>query len=168
MPYFIDIERRQVVVMPPGATSTPGQIFIDAEIAAASDLHPGQVLTEAQASALLDGSPIEYRAASPQAPPLPSPRPAETQTGSQRSRPTRSATAARASGVAGVVEGMAWFFLVASVLGGILLTVQTRTDAFGFKDHPYVVAGVTIAIGGAFQALVVIMIAAYIKARTEQ
>jgi hypothetical protein len=51
---------------------------------------------------------------------------------------------------------------------GIVLATQTRLNEFtGETEHPYVAAGITVAVVGSFEALVVIMFATYIKARTE-
>lgn len=166
MPYFIDIERRQVVVMPPGATPAPGQREVDTNTANATDLRHGQVLTEAQVDALLSASPETFRAATAQATGTPLAHGSNAATPNRPRRP--QTTAARANSVAGVVEGMAWGFLVLSVIFGIVIAAQARTNEFGATEHPFVITGLSVAVAGSFQALVVIMIATYIKARTEE
>ena len=166
MPYFIDLERRQVVVMPPGATPVAGQSLVDANTATATDLRHGQVLTEAQVSALLSASPDAFRAATAQATGT---RQTPGPSGAAATGPRRpKSTAARANAVAGLVEGFAWAFLVLSVVGGLVVALQTRLGEFGTNEHPYVGSGLLIAVAGSFQALVVIMFATYIKWRTEE
>lgn len=75
----------------------------------------------------------------------------------------------RANRVAAIVEGAAWCYLVLGVLGGLIVAVQTRPTESGFGEvtRPFVAAGVAIMATTAFQALVVIMVAAYIQSRTE-
>jgi len=57
--------------------------------------------------------------------------------------------------------------LILSLILGVAVAAQTRTTIDGESVHPFVWTGIGIAIGGAFQCLVVIMIAAYIEAKTE-
>jgi hypothetical protein len=79
-----------------------------------------------------------------------------------------SAAARRASGVAKVVEFVSWNAVALSVVAGVILAATPRTTTSAFTSettHPYVPLGVGVAVGGAFQALVVIMIAAYIQAK---
>ena len=88
--------------------------------------------------------------------------------GDTTAQSSRSAAAKRANGVAATVEAIAWFFLGLSVLGGFIIALQTRIDEFGQQERPYALTGISVAVVGAFQALVVIMIATYIRARTEE
>lgn len=57
--------------------------------------------------------------------------------------------------------------LILSVILGVAIAAQTRINTDGETVHPFVWTGIGVAIGGAFQSLVVIMIAAYIEAKTE-
>jgi hypothetical protein len=180
MPYFIDTANSEVVVRPPGATAAPGQAIIDGETAAACGLVHGQRLTPEQAQALLDGSPSRFRAllagdtadgtdgtapaSRAEVPSAALPSPA---VGSPAPTSTRSAAAQRANRAAMIVESVSWIVLILSVVLGVAAALQTRLDIEGQTVHPFVWAGIGIAIGGAFQALVVIMVAAYIQAKTE-
>jgi hypothetical protein len=115
----------------------------------------------------LDSSGLGWIAPNPQTPSAALPAPVAGQRLGQPSR-TQSSTFRRAHNIAGTVEGLSWLFLVASIVLGLVIAAQTQVNAFTQeKEHPYVAAGISIAVAGAFQALVVIMIAAYIQARTE-
>ena len=167
MPYFIDLERRQVVVMPPGTAPAAGQAVVDRYTAEACDLRHGQLLNEAEVTALLDGSPTTFRAAAAQDSTVRAPGPTG-RLGDTTAQSSRSAAAKRANGVAATVEAISWFFLGLSVLGGFIIALQTGIDEFGQQEHPHVLTGIAVAVGGVFQSLVVIMIATYIQARTEE
>ena len=109
-----------------------------------------------------------------QTPPPSSPA---TRTGTSWSRPStsqsewsssQSAATRRANTAAGLVEAAAWFALCASIVLGFSVARRTVHNLVsGETEHPYIATGIGIAFAGSFQALVVIMIAAYIKARTE-
>lgn len=62
MPYFIDLERMEVVVRPAGSTAAAGQVVIDSETAAACELTDGMRLTADQVESLRGGSSASYRA----------------------------------------------------------------------------------------------------------
>jgi hypothetical protein len=193
MPYFVDTsgDFLFVVVLPPGrGLPSRASVEINRETAEACDLRDHQRLSTEQLAALqaksvaafhacrpversLQGSSGEVQAAgtaAQRAAPivghsLPAPVPG-------RSSPVQgvhqSSTSRRANSVAGVVEGICWLFLVVSVVLGLVIAAQSRVSEFtGEREHPYVAAGISIAVVGAFEALVVIMFAAYIKARTE-
>ena len=89
----------------------------------------------------------------------PKPRAAVTETASQR-----------ACRIAKNVEGFALVLLLAGVVGGILMVFRTDESCSAPYDcsttHPYVGMGVGLAVAAAFQASIVIMVAAYIQART--
>jgi hypothetical protein len=177
MPYFIDTANLEVVVRPPGAVAGQGQAVIDGETAAACGLTHGQKLTADQAQALLDGSPSRFRAllagdatGDAAAQPSSDTPPAQFRTPATGPSPTgtlRSPAAQRANRAATIVEVVSWIVLILSVVSGVAIAAQTRIDSNGETAHPFVWTGIGVAIGGAFQALVVIMIAAYIEAKTE-
>ena len=74
---------------------------------------------------------------------------------------------AAARSVAALVEALGWILLVLAVLTGVIVAARSEPDFFGNEHHPHVGLGVAIAVGGAFQCLVIIMVAAYIKARMD-
>jgi hypothetical protein len=192
MPYFVVTtgESLSVVVLPPGKSPpNPDSIEINRETAIACELRNGQRITTEQLAALRTKSISAFRASqgieqpaqrlpdepvstgfAAQYPPtvgqaLPAPV-AGRMVPVQAAR--QSSTSRRANSVAGVVEGICWLFLVVSVVLGIVIAAQSRvSDLTGEREHPYVAAGISIAVVGCFEALVVIMFAAYIKARTE-
>ena len=163
MPYFIDKERRQVLVRPPGSQPDEGQVVIDTDIAVAVHLAHGQVLTVPQMTAVLAGSPSAFLDAS--GPRVTAPAPTGHLLGAANTRP---GSGARAHAVAGTVEVFAWVFLALSISVGLGIAFQTEINQFGQEEHRNVLGGLLVALAGSFQALVVIMVATYIRSRTEE
>ena len=56
--------------------------------------------------------------------------------------------------------------LVLTVIGGLIIAAQTSYDGYE-TTHPYIGVGIGIAIGGSINCLMIIMVAAYIKAKME-
>lgn len=77
----------------------------------------------------------------------------------------------RAAKVATAVETISWLLLIAAVIGGLVVAAQTGSEINSWGSahttHPHVVLGIGLALGGAFQCLLVIMIASYIRAKME-
>ena len=169
MKYFVAIQNHTVAIVPPGAKPPRGCIEIDPDMAIVCELRNNQHLSSAQFASLRSKSPSGFRDAgsmsrTPQveAPGLDADQPIRA------SAVRRSNTLQRANGVAGVVEMISWLFLTAAVVLGIVISMQARADGIsGDTGHPFVAYGIGIAVFGAFQALVVIMVATYIQARTE-
>ena len=71
--------------------------------------------------------------------------------------------------MANLVEVFGWLLLFLSAIAGLLIATSTRTNPFdGRTDHPYVGAGLATFVLGTFQALMIVMVATYIKSRTER
>lgn len=165
MPYFVDLTRKRVVVLPPGTGAPPSSTEIDVDTATACELTHDQPLSDAQVDALVSGSVEGYLAATPgdrhSITAQPSPPP--TQSHDPRSPKTK-----RAFDVALTVEALSWFLLVVSVVGGVAVAFSTSTDPItGQSSHDSVGAGLILIFAGVFQCLVVIMVAVYIQSRTE-
>lgn len=79
--------------------------------------------------------------------------------------PTR--TSRRAMSVASVVELAGWIGVFASFIIGVALIAVKGDPYLEQAGRPYAVAGITLMVGGAINCLMVVMIAAYIKARLE-
>lgn len=186
MRYFADARGRFTLVIfaPPGtAPPPPGHVEIDSDTAVTCKLRGGQRLSAAQLAALQARSVSDFYAAdsgdlatqdesSDQADTYAAIAERRSALGTSRTAhaPTahQSSTYRRARKVAGTVEGVSWVFLVISVVLGIVVAAQTRVNGFTEEtEHPNIAVGISIAVVGAFQALVVIMIATYIQARTE-
>ena len=166
MPYFIDLDQQQIVVLPPGREGGPRLALIDTELATQLQLTHGQPLTAEQVSALNAGNAVLYWAATNTTGARPTT--VSMPDGSQRSDP-RSLITQRAFAVANVVEVVGWALLIISVLAGLLIATSSRTDPFnGSTDHPNVGIGVLTMLVGPIQALMIVMVATYIKSRTER
>ena len=83
-------------------------------------------------------------------------------------------TAKRVEAVAQFVETVMWVVLALSVIGGVLLASATDSSCGGFGDdcsfwdeRPLFGLGVGLAIGGVIQCSMIIMVAAYIRARAD-
>lgn len=157
MPYFVDGERNVVVASFKKTPPKHGRCFtVDDSLAAAYRLRHGVVLTTDQVQALRDGvmPPVSLT----------------NEMTSSNSAPSAAAGGSRqrAHSVAGVVEGCSWAFLIMSLLAGVIVAATTTIDSDGQQTHPYVAAGIGLAVAGSFQALVVIMLATYIMSRTEE
>jgi hypothetical protein len=76
----------------------------------------------------------------------------------------------RAARIAKAVESFAWVLLVAGIVGGAVLAWTTRTvctSEFSCNaTHPFIGLGIGVGVSAAFQSAVVVMISAYIQART--
>jgi len=164
MPYFVDPQEKVVVVLAPGANPQPHLVRIDHAGAAALGLKHGQSLSDSQVEALRSGSTEAMSSAFPHAPQAEWQPPRQPATSAN----SRSSITRRAFAVARSVEVISWIFLGLSVLVGIVTAASSETDPYtGEQLHPNISLGITIMIAGVFQALVVIMIAAYIQARTQ-
>lgn len=74
----------------------------------------------------------------------------------------------RALDAARRVEALSKWLLVLGVIGGILIAFQSEENGLGgHVRHPYVGAGVALAVASIFQGLVIVMIATYIQSRIE-
>ena len=83
---------------------------------------------------------------------------------------TPGAAARRAGAVARFVEVAMWIALGLIVIGGIIVAFQKEECSSGCsfaETHPTFGLGLGLAIGGAVQAAMVIMVAAYIQARAD-
>ena len=103
--------------------------------------------------------------------PRPAPTRAPIATAREHARLTdrRNAATIRAHDVAGLVEVAGWVFTAIGVIGGIAVAAQTeRSNGFGDAvSHLYAVLGLAFALVSAFWGLAVVMIAAFIRGRTE-
>jgi ABC-type Fe3+ transport system permease subunit len=166
VPYFIDVASKRVVVLPPGAAASDALLEIDTDTAVACELTHDQPVDEAQIAALVDGSVGDFWSASLRTP-------GSSSVVAERGRPAgrvdpRSPIRKRAFAVARAAEAIAWGLLVLSIVVGLLVAFHTSTDlTTGRQGHHSVTAGLVLAFGGAFQCLLVVMIAVYIQSRTE-
>lgn len=166
VPYFIDLDQHQIVVLPPGRLGGPELVPVDTDLATELALSHGQGLTNDQITALREANATKFRFAS-SAPGTPSGTnsPAATAPATD----PRSEITRRAFAVANVVEAVGWILLVLSAIAGCIIATSTRTNPFdGSTDHPYVGAGLATFVVGAVQALMIVMVATYIKSRTER
>ena len=162
MPYFIDLDQHQIVVLPPGRLGGPDLVPVDTDLATELALSHGQGLTNDQITALREANATKFRFAS-SAPGTPS------GTTSPAATAPRSEITRRAFAVANVVEAVGWILLVLSAIAGCIIATSTCTNPFdGSTDHPYVGAGLATFVVGAVQALMIVMVATYIKSRTER
>jgi ABC-type transporter Mla maintaining outer membrane lipid asymmetry permease subunit MlaE len=162
MPYFVNLEHLQVIVRPPGATVGDGEVELFQRIAEQAGLRTGQLLTAEQLEALRRRSIADYRAAGGDVPttPVAAPRPVV---------PRRSSRE-HAHHIASIVEVLAWALMVIGILVGLVVMLQVRDtfDEFGVGDErPYVGEGLMLVVGSVFNCLLVVMVAAYIKYRTD-
>jgi hypothetical protein len=66
-----------------------------------------------------------------------------------------------------ILQRISWIVIFASLILGILLAFTTRDGIYG-TEHPFVVQGIALAIGGAAQGLVTLVLgtlAVYIASR---
>jgi hypothetical protein len=177
MPYFIDTQSSSVVVLPPGARVDLARTLIAQEVAEACGLTHGQPLDADQQAALREGSVDRFMSSLGE---TSLQERAVAAALEHRSHSTTSATAApartpqviasasrRATSAARVVELASWIFLVVSLILGAVVTADTSIDQNGETIHPHVALGISVAVVGVFEALVVIMFAAYIQARLQ-
>jgi hypothetical protein len=166
MPYFVDPQEKVVVVLAPGANPST-LVRIDQAAATALRLKHGQPLSDSQIEALRSGSTEAMSSAFAHAPQAEWQPPRQPATSAN----PRSSINRRAFAVARSVEVISWIFLGLSVLGGIIIASRSEIDPNDMysdsRTYPNISLGITIMIAGVFQALVVIMIAAYIQARTQ-
>lgn len=158
MPYFVHIESRTVVVTAPGNRLADGHVEIPADIAQRYSLAHGVTLTAEQFAEVQ--SPTGAVWASPA-------RPAPTASTSPTSGVSAVSVARGAEQVALAVEVIAWVLAAIVVLAGVILALTTRGSEFSFEGqtHPFVGAGIGVAVGGLFQCLIVVMLARYIRVR---
>lgn len=168
MPYFVDLTRKRVVVLPPGTGAPPSSTEIDVDTATACELTHDQPLSDAQVDALVSGSVEGYLAATPGDPRGATARPSAPAPTPTHARDPRSPITQRAFNVARTVEVLSWCLLVISVVAGVAVAFSTSTDPItGQSSHDLVGAGLVLIFAGVFQCLVVIMVAVYIQSRTE-
>jgi hypothetical protein len=163
MPYFVDLEHRQVIVRAPGATVNDGEVEVYQPIAVQAGLRTGQLLTAEQLEALQRRSIADYRAAGGEVPTAPVPAPAPPPS-------RRSSARAHAHQVASIVEALAWALMVLGIVVGLIVMLQVRDvfDEFGLsQERPYFGEGLMLVVGSVFNCLLVVMVAAYIQFRTE-
>ncbi len=163
MPYFVNLEHLRVVVRPPGATVSDGEVELSHSIAEEAGLRNGQLLTAEQLDALHQGSVADYRAAGGDMPTtsVAAPRPAG---------PRRSSSREHAHQIASIVEALAWALMVLGIVVGIVVMLQVRDafDELGIRqERPYFGTGLMLVVGSVFNCLLVVMVAAYIQFRTE-
>jgi hypothetical protein len=61
---------------------------------------------------------------------------------------------------------LGWVVVVLSVFGGI--AVMAITESTGYRnEHPYVVEGAIVLVGGSIQGLVLVMISSFVQATLE-
>jgi hypothetical protein len=61
---------------------------------------------------------------------------------------------------------LGWVVVVSSVIGGI--AVMATTESTGYRnEHPYVVEGAIVLVGGSIQGLVLVMISSFVQATLE-
>lgn len=166
MPFFVDLDQLQVIVRPPGATARDGEVELSQPIAVQAGLRTGQRLSTEQLDALQRGSIADYRAAGGEVPAAPGvPVAGPTPAG-----PRRRTAKEHAHQIASIVEALAWALMVIGILVGLVLMLQVRDtfDEFGVRDErPYVESGLMLVVGSVFNCLLVVMVAAYIRFRTE-
>ena len=80
---------------------------------------------------------------------------------------SEKSAARRANKLAKIVESVAVIMIFISLLAGLIILFQSRSDAFGEVEYPYLLTGFLVAFQGSFAALVVMMFACYIQAKTE-
>jgi hypothetical protein len=180
MAYYIDLKNNSVFSSLTQPSDLSSMERIDSSLARQCGLSFGQRLTDAQIAALRIGTIQAFQAASGNPLPLADPdvapgRGTEVAVPSVADVPARATTSwvsippsvTRASTAAGIVEAFAWVILVLGVILGIAVALQTDYDVNGDKVHPYVGLGIGLAIGVAINCLMIIMVAAYIKAKME-
>jgi hypothetical protein len=163
MPYFVNLEHRQVIVRAPGATVSDGEVELFQPIAEQAGLRTGQLLTAEQLEALQRRSIADYRAAGGDVPEAPSPAPKPP---GQRRTPPRE----HAHQIASIVESLAWALMVIGIVVGLVVMLQVRDvfDELGIRqERPYFGEGLMLLVGSVFNCLLVVMVAAYIQFRTE-
>jgi hypothetical protein len=166
VPYFIDLDQHQIVVLPPGRAGGPDLVPVDTDLATELALSHGQGLTNDQITALREANATKFQFAS-SAPSTPGG--ATSPAATAPANDPRSEVTRRAFAVANLVEVFGWLLLFLSAIAGLLIATSTRTNPFdGSTDHPYVGAGLATFVLGTFQALMIVMVATYIKSRTER
>jgi hypothetical protein len=176
MPYYIDPETKTIFVGGFYADVNSSFVKIDENLCTQLDLRHGQVLSTEQITALRAGDAQAFEYSQPgtstnigeDAPHDRSTLRDTAQLGSV-SRPM-PASVARARAAAGTVEAFSWVILVLGVIAGIAVALQTdyaATESGIERVHPYVGQGIGIAIVVAMNCLMIIMVAAYIKAKME-
>jgi len=61
---------------------------------------------------------------------------------------------------------LGWLVVALSVIGGIVLMATTESTGYR-NEHPYVVEGVTVLVGGSIQGFVLVMIGSFVQATLE-
>ncbi len=161
MPYFVNLAERRVIVRSPGASAAEGEIEIDRDTALDAGIRTGQILTDEQIDALRRRSIDDYRKAGGEVP-LPAARLPIGSSGVD--------LRAHAHRIASVVETLAWCLMVLGIVFGLVALLQVRDtlDEFGTgTERPYVGTGLTLIVGSVFNCLLVVMVAAYIRYRTD-
>lgn len=78
-------------------------------------------------------------------------------------------TAHRANYFAAIVRVLGWAYAIGGVVGGIALAASkgAADDFTGESTHPYVWSGIGVAFSAVLVGLVIVMVAEYIRAKTE-
>ena len=169
MAFYIDPATHRVFISDPGSV-TENLVLIDRSVARSLNLQHGQLLTEKAIRVIVGPDAMKFFSSTPGS------EVSETEASEEPTSSTEIAShnlaalprsVGRASNAAGTVEGFAWLILVLTVIAGIGIAAQTHYDLNGQTTHPYVGYGIGIAIGGSINCLMIIMVAAYIKAKME-
>ncbi|MEN9824077.1 MAG: hypothetical protein RLZ04_2503, partial [Actinomycetota bacterium] len=147
----------RIVVLPDGQKRTgPSYVVLDPALVAEAGLVDGAWVDDAQRAIILPSdavhvdSPVATRVYSP----------------TTVSKSAIPASVGHARKIADLVHAIGWALLILSVGVGIAIAAKSERDNYE-TVHPYVVEGIAIAVGGAFQSLLIIMIASYIVARLD-
>lgn len=175
MPKYVDLTTMKVVVTSPGhLLRGVGYLQIDDSTAAVFGLSSGTHVTAEQLEMIRKGGKVSPSplAATRLGPPTTSSAPATSSSagygGSTPARYYAPPSVARARAVASVIELMSWIAVVICVIAGLLLVMKKEVSPYTDEwTHPYVGAGIAVAVGGSFQCLLVIMIASYIRAKMD-
>jgi hypothetical protein len=171
VPYFIDLDQQQVVVLPPGRDGGPRLSPIDNAVAGECELVHGQPLSGGQVSALRAGDVERFRAAGGHVSTISRPtrfdHVADRADHADGSSDSRSDVTQRAYDVASFVEKACWWPVALTLLLGIFIALHGRTTPLGTEQHPYVLVGLLTATIGAFQWVVVAMVALYVRHSTQ-
>ena len=73
---------------------------------------------------------------------------------------------ARAASLGSFFVVLGWLVVALSVIGGIVLMATTESTGYR-NEHPYVVEGVTVLVGGSIQGFVLVMIGSFVQATLE-
>ena len=175
MPTYVETDSMRIVVLPDGQRlSGASYREVDLDRVLQLGLNDGYPVTSEQ---------LQYLLSVPTEPvsdlPSPTVSPARTLSvppaaGAHRATSTVPQSVDEARTAAATVGAIGYVLLVLSAIGGLLVALQkevVEVDTYFGSDfdtvYPYVWQGIGIAVVGAFQALLVIMVAKYIQAKME-